>query len=277
MFVMVIWHELLSAFNIVSKILQSEEMDIDAAIFQLKGLVSFLKDYRETGFERAKVEAMRIANEMEIEPEFYVKPKRSRKRKRHFDEDVQDVDEGMVLQREEGFRIDYFINIMDQAIVSVETRFEQFQRYELIFGFLFDLKKLKSASDDGLMESCVKLEAFLTHGEHSDVDGKDLFIELKLLKEALPKEIKRARGVGFLKKNGGLLCKYMDSLPYVVDNSSFSCLCREKFFKVEADKEYLRSTMSQDRLNGLAMMSIERDMIEELGYENLINDCCDES
>lgn len=38
------------------------------------------------GFERAIVEATRIANEMEIEPIFYVKPKRTRKIKIHYDE-----------------------------------------------------------------------------------------------------------------------------------------------------------------------------------------------
>lgn len=40
-------------------------MDIGAAISQLKGLVSFLKENRETGFERAKTETTRIANEMD--------------------------------------------------------------------------------------------------------------------------------------------------------------------------------------------------------------------
>ena len=195
LFGMIIWHELLSAFNIVSKILQSEDMDIDVSISQLNGLVLFLKQYRETGFEQAKAEATRIANEMEIEPAFSVKPNRTRKRKRHFDEDINNEEESMVLPGEEGFRVDYFINIMDQAIVSIETRFEQFQSYDKTFGFLFDLNKLKSTSDDELMESCVRHGDFLRHGEHSDVNGEDLCSELKLLRMVLPEEVKRAAEV----------------------------------------------------------------------------------
>ena len=39
---------------------------MDVAISQLNGFVSFLKEYRETNFERPKAEATRIANEMEI-------------------------------------------------------------------------------------------------------------------------------------------------------------------------------------------------------------------
>lgn len=36
---------------------------------------------------------------------------------------------------EESFRINYFLFIVDQAISSIQNRFEQFQIYENIFGF----------------------------------------------------------------------------------------------------------------------------------------------
>ena len=36
---------------------------------------------------------------------------------------------------EESFRIDYFLYIVDRAIISIENRFEQFQIYENIFWF----------------------------------------------------------------------------------------------------------------------------------------------
>jgi len=37
-------------------------------------------------------------------------------------------------------------------------------------------------------------------------------------------------------------------------------------------KSYLRSTISEDRLNYLAMLSIKKDMGEKLDYASLIND-----
>lgn len=45
----------------MSKSLQSEDMDIDVAIAQLKGLVSYFKKYRDSGFEKAKSEAKILA------------------------------------------------------------------------------------------------------------------------------------------------------------------------------------------------------------------------
>ena len=43
------------------------------------------------------------------------------------------------------------------------------------------------------------------------------------------------------------------------------------FSKLKLIKSYLRSTISQKRLNGLAILLIENKMLEELEYKNLIN------
>ena len=45
-----IWYDILFAVNSVSKILQSKDMHIDVAIDHLKGLITYLKHYRENGF-----------------------------------------------------------------------------------------------------------------------------------------------------------------------------------------------------------------------------------
>ncbi|ESQ33345.1 hypothetical protein EUTSA_v10009558mg [Eutrema salsugineum] len=273
LFGMIIWYELLFVVNKVSKILQSEDMDIDIALSQLEGLVAFLKNYRETGFDAAKGEAERIAIEMEVEPVFSVKAKRLRKRKRHHDEEPEISGEDVILAAEENFRINYFITIVDQGLVSLETRFDQLQSYEKTFGFLFDLKKLMLANDDKLMASCLNLEASLKHGNHFDIDGNDLFLELKLLKGALPKEIKKVVEIlDYLKKlescypNTWTAYRIMMTIPVSVASAERS------FSKLKLIKSYLRSSMSQERLNGLSILSIERRMAEKLDYTCLMNE-----
>ena len=37
-------------------------------------------------------------------------------------------------------------------------------------------------------------------------------------------------------------------------------------------KTYLRTTMSQERLSGLAMISIENEYLDKLNYDNLIEE-----
>ncbi|RXI08717.1 hypothetical protein DVH24_022861 [Malus domestica] len=55
------------------------------------------------------------------------------------------------------------------------------------------------------------------HGDHSDIDGKNLFLELRIFRETLPKEINRA-------------------MENFVNHTSYYCLCRKKFFKNKVEQ-----------------------------------------
>jgi hypothetical protein len=43
------------------------------------------------------------------------------------------------------------------------------------------------------------------------------------------------------------------------------------FSKLKLIKSYLKSTMPQERLNGLAILSIKKEMLKKLEYKNLIS------
>ncbi|KAL7120485.1 hypothetical protein ACP275_02G125900 [Erythranthe tilingii] len=267
LFGMIIWHNVLFAINVVSKILQAEDMDIDVAIKQLKGLISFFEKYRETGFFEAKAEAEEIANTMGIDPMF--SEKRIIHRRKHFDESST---EDVVQSAEECFRVKYFLYVVDQALLSLSTRFEQLQKYDEKFGFLFDFKRLKSIDDETLNTYCVKLEEYLTH-DTCDIDGIDLSMELKVLRYVLPEEMKRPIEVlnylqvidgGF--PNTWITYRILLTIPVTVASAE------RTFSKLKLIKSYLRSTMSQERLNGLAMLSIEKDIVRKIDYSGVIND-----
>ena len=129
------------------------------------------------------VEAKEMASEMGIEPIFV--EKRIISRKKQFDEIVG---QDMTQFAEESFRDNYFLYIVDQASSSLKNRFEQFKVYEKNFGFLFDLKK---SNDECLMKSSANLEECLKHAGISDIDGRDLWMELKVLRDILPEEVNK--------------------------------------------------------------------------------------
>ncbi|CAN6707644.1 unnamed protein product [Malus baccata var. baccata] len=243
-------------FDVLLGALSTLKLDVDDIRGQgydngsnMKGLISVLDQYRETGFKEAMNEAKKIASEMEIEPVF--REKRIIQRKKQFDESASEVATQSAI---EAFRVDYFIYIVDQARTSLHIRFEQFHKYEETFGLLFNLKKLKDVDNDSLKSFCINLQEFLKHGEHSDIDGKDLFIELRILRETLPNEINRAMEV----------LKYIRQMDGCFPNAwvAYRILLTIPVTIVSAERK---------KLNELAILSIEKELVEKLDYVNLIN------
>jgi hypothetical protein len=60
----------------------------------------------------------------------------------------------------------------------------------IIFGILFDVKKLTSLNYDNLKMYYVNLNGFLKPDNFFYLDGIDLFSDLKIIQEILPKEKK---------------------------------------------------------------------------------------
>ncbi|XP_066313482.1 uncharacterized protein [Miscanthus floridulus] len=196
----VIWYEVLYAINSVSKHLQAKDMLIDVAIEKVEGLISFFKDYRETGFLEASEIAKGIALEMDIGTTF--RKRREIKRKRHFDENLDDT------------------------------------------------------NADG----------------KSDVDANELYVELKFLQDFIPKEnMGPVEILKFLKRhdyfpNASIAYRVLLTIPVTVASAERS------FSKLKLLKSYLRSTMTQQRLNDLATIALESGLLEKIGYEHIIED-----
>lgn len=255
--------------NSVSKLLQNKDMHLDTAVKRFKDLVSFIDNYRKTVFENSLIEATAVAATMGIEPHF--PEKRIIKRTRHFDD--ESASEEAPPSGKDSFEVNYFNYILDQAISSLTSRFEQFQEFAEIFGFLYNVDQLRSLDDDILLDSCINLENHLKHGMSSDINGHDLYAEFKVLKSYLPAETGKAIDVlNFLKDmegcypNAFIAYRILLTIPVTVASAERS------FSKLNLIKNYLRSTMSQERLNGLAMLSIEIEMLDNIDFDSIFED-----
>uniref|UniRef100_A0A7N0SZK7 HAT C-terminal dimerisation domain-containing protein n=1 Tax=Kalanchoe fedtschenkoi TaxID=63787 RepID=A0A7N0SZK7_KALFE len=238
---------------VICKILQSSSMCVGNAIQQIQGMMSFFENYRINGFESSLNIAKKIASEMDVEAKFPTK--RSKFRKKSFDENDNEED---VQTPEESFRIKYFLVVVDMAITSLENRFENLKTFNSIFGFLFDAKSLKSLTHDELRECCLKFHTTFSHDNAIDVDLDDLYSELKVLQVTLPNDcISSLKILEFVKvvdcyPNVMIAYRILLTVPVTVASAERS------FSKLKLLKTYLRSSMSQERLNDLAILSIEK-------------------
>ena len=133
------------------------------------------------------------------------------------------------------------------------------------FGVLLHFPKL----DDQECNQCDNLCRTLSTG-----DGKVLAVKIKNLPSLPSDDMTALELLTFIHKkyleelcpNLWIALRIACTLPVTVASAERS------FSKLKLIKTYLRSSMGQDRLTGLALISINHEMGKQLSYEDIIDD-----
>ena len=144
---------------------------------------------------------------------------------------------------------------------------------------------MKSLDNDSLKYSCNNLESALKENKksnndandanekrRSDIDANDLYVELKLLQNFIPKEsMGPVEVLNFLKRhdcfpNASIAYRVLLTIPVTVASAERS------FSKLKLLKSYMRTTMTQQRLNDLTTISLDNKVLEKIDYEDIIED-----
>ncbi|XP_065663687.1 zinc finger MYM-type protein 1-like [Hydra vulgaris] len=263
----IIWYDVLFQINKSSKLLQSSTTSLDILASEIKATNTFLYEYRETGFTDAHIKAQEIAEELGIEKVFPTV--RLRKKKMYSYECADET-----RQPEHQYKADFFLPLIDMSIASVKERFEQVSIFTNLFDFLYRSESLiKACNENSLTVFCTNLQTKL-----GDIDSEDLEMELKRFVIVVQED-----------KNTNLKSAY-DFLNYVYKEElqeTYSNLvialriiltspvtvasAERSFSKLKLIKTFHRSTMVDERLSSLAMLSIENEVAKKLSYEGLTN------
>ena len=98
-----VWYDVLFSVNVVSKSLQAKSMEFEKAISLMDGCLSYIQEYRESGFDEALIKARETANLLGVPAEFPAT--RVRRRRRMFDYESRDQIEE---SPEEKFKREFF-------------------------------------------------------------------------------------------------------------------------------------------------------------------------
>lgn len=263
---LIIWYEVLVEVNIVSKHFQNPSMQLDVLTKMLEGLIAFLKKYRDNGFETATETAKNLAIRIGIEPTF--KSHRLRKKKTFFN--YENPDE-VPQNSEQRFRTQYFLVILDSAIISMSKRFNQINNFNSTFGFLYDMSKLKTMADTEILKHCQDLQTVLTDGEDKDIDAIDLLEEILVLREMVDDNMTTLDTLKLVKKSLGSFSNVEVALRILLTIPVASAGAERSFSKLKIIKNYLRNSLSQIKLSGLALIAIENEIVDSLNLENIVD------
>lgn len=266
----VVWHNILSQINIVSKMLQSHSIDITNCLQLIQKALNFIQTARESDeiinewFERAKS----IRSEIHFEPtaidNFAIQNRTNRVQRMPEMEEFSEDDK----QR---FKHSFVFRILDVASLKLEERFQQLKEMSITFEFLFDLH-----SEAISLEQCYQLEKIYTSEKDGkkDIDATQLYDEIKSF-QVLVEDDKKKSPLNFLNKiqslnlvsinpNLVIALRLFLTLPVTVAAAESS------FSKLKLIKTYLRTTMTEDRLTHLATISIESELLDSIQQHTVI-------
>ena len=246
-----IWVKVLSDIHNTNLVIQCRNATLDAERDNIQSLIDSMKYLRERWSDILN-EASIVASNVQLTPEFA--PRRRG--------DTQE-------KAKNNFKTDVFYVIIDSIIAGLTRRFTAVVTICNRFGFLWGFKDLKET------ELTEKASDF--HKTYSRHVSSEIEAEIHRLRGVYdanfkaetprPKELYgeiHAMGLNALFPNILTALRIFLTLPASVASNerSFSVLKRIK--------NYLRSNMAQERLNGLATLNINSDKARQLDFTKLI-------
>ncbi|XP_065683373.1 uncharacterized protein LOC136096139 [Hydra vulgaris] len=273
------WFKALQAINYVSVSFQSENITLDDEMKLMKILIEDLTRLRSSWPELINEAHLVASGLASYGFQSKLVQKRTRKRKTFYEETRNEVH--FLENDEKQFEVNVFNTALDTLIQQIKDRFQAAEKTTNSFSFLW-LSEFNSRSSEGkeieqpsLEEKCKTLAQMYVN----DVDEDKLILEVRhldTLKRANlfgPKEYLTSmkllngiyqKGLESIFESTCILLRIFNTIPVSIAEGERS------FSKLGLVKTTLRSTMSQDRLTNLLVISIEHDLAKSLCYDEVI-------
>ena len=259
------WSTVLGRFDRTSKTLQSQATDLNTAVQLLKSLASFMQSLRDQ-FDTFVVDGVERSGTEE-----FARGWRRRKRNVRF----APLDYGhtpeVELDAKESFRISGYVAVIDVLLSQLKKRTNAYSEMSDRFGFLRALVQLEV---EQIRESCSKLVEL--YQEDLSPDLTDETIQF----QAMMKESEPDSGRTELEMYSFLIeRKLTDTFPNVevllriyLSLMVLNCSGERSFSKLKLIKNHLRSTMGQQRLVNLTIISTESDVLNSMQVDSIISE-----
>ena len=264
----IFWEEILERFNLVSKKLQSPGLDIcegNKLIISLKEFVSNIRHQSDQKLKEYEEKAKKLSTSVRTE---YSDINKRRITLKFSDKSTDKVS----VYGAEKFKRDTLNVALDKLIMDLNRRSQVYETYSKKFKFLMDLQDknmenidLESVRnivdyysddvDEHLVNECIQLKSYLIQSKpESYTSCSEIFMLIyeKQLVDVFP--------------NCYTILKIFLTLPMT------SCEAERSFSRMSYIENKYRTTMSNDRLNHLSVLSINFDLTKELQCDEQIKE-----
>ncbi|XP_063308419.1 52 kDa repressor of the inhibitor of the protein kinase-like [Pelobates fuscus] len=255
--------KVLQCFEDRNKILQSRSISLEIGAENIKALSAEMQLLRERWLSLLS-EAKHVAGNLEIPTVLKTQRSRQRQKKQHSELGSEDQ------ESEEEFKVSVFFVALDSVISELNQRFNSMENVCSLFA---PILKLRTISDEELVTSTENLISKypedLTVSLLSEIQHLRKVFDATFASSLGPLDLLKSIYKLQLEGIFGEVCialRIFATLPLSVAEGE------RAFSKLSLIKNYLRSTMSETRLNSLAILSIEHELARTLNFKDLITD-----
>ncbi|KAE9522762.1 hypothetical protein AGLY_016871 [Aphis glycines] len=130
---------------------------------------------------------------------------------------------------------------------------------------------LKTMPDDEIRKHCQDLQIILTDGEDKDIDAIDLFEELLILQVMVDNNMTAVQTLKLVKNSLGSFLYVEVALEILLTILIALTGAERSFSKLKLIKNFLRNSLSEFKLAGLALIAIESEIGDILSLENILD------
>ncbi|XP_053158078.1 zinc finger MYM-type protein 1-like isoform X1 [Hemicordylus capensis] len=266
-FLVVLLSNILEPVNAVSKMLQSPQTDLSKVASYLQTIHANWQE-NKNNYDSFRKTAAKMSETWGISQVF--EEQRMRKVKSFQDELCEDQRSTCA---EDRFRVNVFLCVLDIASSQLKQRFEGLHEVVTTFSALHP-STLTSATDEDLLQAGEVLVRKYDRDLKTSLPRHLIQFRHLLKKEISKKTTIKEVAELLMIDHCGLSCSFPDvctaymlflTLPVTVASSE------QSLSKPKLIKNYLRSSMSQERLSGLALLSIENEQAKKLDIQKIID------
>ncbi|XP_043483534.1 uncharacterized protein LOC122511996 [Leptopilina heterotoma] len=259
------WHDILERFNSTNKILQSSTMILSTAVNGLKSLKTFVESKRDS-FETYEIAGKELSNTEEYES---VRVRRPSVKLRPLDYGQAPA---VQLSARDKFRTECFLPVIDQLNLALAERIMAYEAICERFGFLAELNDIEPCEleikannlvdaypedlERNLTNELVHLVAFSKQYEKREGESTEVFLYRLILENNFKSSF----------------CNAEIALRIYLTLMVTNCSGERSFSKMKIIKNRLRTSMGQNRLENLTLLSLENDILRNLSFNQIIDD-----
>ncbi|XP_057663116.1 uncharacterized protein LOC130898084 [Diorhabda carinulata] len=232
----IVWNAILDRFNSASKKLQDSQADLSSVIQIYRSLALFLQDMRNKQFSDYKKKAKALSG---VQNYYRYDTRRKKTRKLHPDESREN--ERTAVSGEENFQTNIYYPILDTLSVQLKER-----ENELVIKYPNDLEE--TFANECIYLHCQLKDSLLNTKDIRSAQEIYIFLNSQKLQDVYP--------------NVDIALRIFLSIPATncSEERSFSTLKRVK-----------AASMAQERLNALALLSIEAQLVQKINYNDIVD------